>query len=195
VLDGGHLAITPRSVLDQRLRDAIRQQRSALVRLLSAAVADYDKIYTQEITRAGTADDLVAIDPHAHLNGIWVAEEITELELRCNRLAEAGAQASRYRAAVLLFVARVDELRRWRDGTPAPLASRRLMLDRNCGVIDPVRLDDVTVVSDVSRFVGRLLSAIDYVLAHSNDSADEVLPVYIAQLAKLGVTAHVETIQ
>jgi hypothetical protein len=145
---------------------------------------------------AGTAEDLVAIGRHVDLNGSWVAQEVTWLDRRCDRLARDGSDEPTYRAAVLLLVARVDELRRWTEGTAPASSRRRLNVTVNAPVAGPVTLAYGTVIADVARFVARRLTVCDYVLACPEAAGTEAaLAVYVEQLAALGIESRVEVVQ
>lgn len=174
--------------LAKRLRTELEGARTART--------EYEQIYLALTFDAGTAEDLAAIGRHIALNGFWVADEIAWLDRRCDRLARARADEATYRAAVLLLVARIDELRRRHAGILLPPSSRQLAVEKNAPVRRTATLPDGTEVADVGRFLGRLLTAIDYLLAHSKVTATEaVLDVYLTQLATLGVVGHLETVQ
>lgn len=161
----------------------------------AAPAMDYEAVYSALAIDAGTAEDLAALARHVGLNGFWVAEELKWMDQRCDRLARDGADEATYRAAVLLLVARVDELRRWAEGTAPASPRRRLNVMINAPVAGPVTLPDGTLIEDVGRFIGRLLTAVDYVLGRSIAGTVAVLSIYLEQLAELGITAHVEAAQ
>jgi lambda repressor-like predicted transcriptional regulator len=209
VLPDDRLAVTPRSALDDDLRAAIRSHKAAIVAELRRAGTDpataapkaerppspsvnHGQVYAG-LTAADTVDDLAAIEGHVRRNGRWVGDEIVWLDRRCAELAQAGADETVFRAAVVLLVARVDELRRWHEGTPPVPAPRRLVIERNAPVTGPVQLRDGTTVEHVGRFVARLLTAADYAVARRG--LDAVLDVYLEQLATLGVVVAVEWVQ
>lgn len=152
---------------------------------------DYEAIYLALIADACTADDLAAIGHNVACNGFWVAEELAWLDRRCDRLAHAGTAEATYRAAVLLLIARVDELRRWRDGTALLSSPRLLNVLINQPLPGPVTLSDGTGITNVGRFIGRLLTAVDYSLAYPGGHTEAVVGVYLTQLAALGMQAEV----
>jgi hypothetical protein len=154
-----------------------------------ATGVDYEAIYLALTVDAGTAEDLAAIGHHVALNGFWVAEELTWLDRRCDRLAREGADEATYRAAVLLLVARVDELRRWAEGTAPASPRRRLNVTINQPVPGPVTLADGTVIEDVGRFIGRLLTGCDYLFGRSVTKGADVIKVYLGELEALGIEA------
>lgn len=207
LIDGGRIAVSPREALDDHLRVAIRREKPALVRLLVGPVdmalppqlpiADYDAIYAELAADSGTDENLAAIARHVGLNGFWVAEEVTWLERRCDRLARAGADAPTYRAAVVLLAARMDEVRGWCAGTAAePSHTHRLNVLVNQPKPARVDLSDGTQVANVGRFIGRLLTAVDYLLGHPKiASAEAMLGIYVEQLAMLGVVGRIERVQ
>lgn len=200
---GDTIRLRPASVLPAELIEAVRQHKAELLPLVAdrpperppapsvpplAPVAYYETI-NAALTAAGHA----AIEAHVRRNGRWVANEIVWLDRRCEELARAEADETVFRAAVVLLIARVAELRRRHEGTPSVAAPRRLVMERNAPVAGPVRLDDGTTIEDVRRFIGRLLTGIDHVLAR--EGLNQVLPVYLKQLATLGVVARIEVMQ
>lgn len=156
---------------------------------------NYEAIYLGLTVDAGTAEDLAAIGHHVARNGFWVAEEIAWLDRRCDRLARTGADVATYRAAVLVLVARADELRRSAEGTASASARRWLSVTVNAPVAGPITLPDGTVIENVGRFVGRLFTAVDYVLGRNIPDGDAVVEIYLGHLATLGIAAHVEAAQ
>ncbi len=117
VLDGDRLAVSPGSALDDRLRDAVRREKPALVALLrdkplpsAPAHADYPGIYQTLTETCGTAEDLTAFEWYATLNGDAIIDEIAALERRCEDLARDGADEGVYRAAVTALVERIRQM-------------------------------------------------------------------------------------
>ena len=55
-------------------------------------------------------------------------------------------------------------------------------------------LDDGTVVDNVGRFIGRLLTAVDYVLSRGIADHDAVLEIYFDQLEAVGIVAEQEPV-
>ena len=194
---GDTIRLRPASVLPPELIEAVRRHKAELLAVVPelhpGPRVDYEAIYAELTAAARTADDLAAIDRHARLNGLWVADEISCLDRRCDALARARADEPSYRAAVLLLIARVDELRCWHEGTPPARTSRRLLIERNTPLPAPLTLNDGTTIEYASRFIARLLTAVDYVLARRG--LDAVLDVYLKQLATLGVVAVVDQVQ
>lgn len=156
---------------------------------------DYAAIYAALGSDIGTSADFVAIRTHAERNGPGVVAEVAWLDRRCDDLEHAGADEATYRAAVLLMVARICELRRWHSGTTLPPASRQLAVETYVPVTGPALLPDGTVVDDVGGFIGRLMSAVDHALAYPAVASEAVLDVYVGQLASLGIRARVTVIQ
>lgn len=194
---GDRLRIRPADAVTPELVDRLRQHKAELLPLVPER-PPAPSVKTLGPVGAGltaTADtDLAAIETAVAYNGQWVADEIVALERRCVGLARADADETVFRAAVVLLVARLAELRCRHGGTPAPRSTaRHLVMTRNHPAPGPVTLDDGTTIEDVPRFIGRVLVAVDYVLAH--DGRNDVLPVYLEQLETLGVSAAVEWVQ
>jgi hypothetical protein len=183
-------------VIPPELVNRLREHKAELLSLVPdspAAPVDYEAIYAELTAVAGAADDLIAISGLVDLNGLWIAREIAWLDSRCDAHARAGVNETSYRAAVLLLVARIEEVRRWRDGAAPPAASRRVIVERNASGSEATTLQHGTTIDNTSRFIARILTAVEYVLARR--SSDAVLRVYLEQLAVLGVVARVETTQ
>lgn len=199
-LDAERVWLEPEAAVTPELVALVRAAKPALLPMLPPLPAphrsvDYDAIYASVAADVGTADDLAAIRHHADLNGCGIVTELEWLDRRCDRLARTGADAATYRAAVLVLVARIDELRRWHLGTGLPPARQRLALERNAPSGHPGILADGTRIDHVGRFVGRLLTAVDYALSHPEVAGSDVVEVWLADLAALGIKARVEQAQ
>lgn len=159
---------------------------------------DYECLYAEIVAEAGGPEDSAAIRHHVALNGQWVMDEIAEMDRRCDRLARAGADRVTYRAAVLILVARLHELRDWHDGTPVPLDSSRLVVVVNTPVQGPVELSCGIVITNVARFIGRVLTALDCALRLPERSGagedDAVVTCLLDQLRRCGLQASVEDV-
>lgn len=199
-LDAEHVRLIPRTAVTPELVALVRQAKPVLLPILpplptSHPAVDYDAIYAVLASATAMAGNWTAIRRHVELNGSWVVEELAWLDLRCDRLAHAKVDEQSYRAAVVMLVSRIDELHRWHVGTALPSTSRRLNVLVNQPLPGPVTLSDGTLIENVPRFLGRLLTAVDYALARPKvAAAGLVVGVYLAQLAALGIVGEVEVV-
>lgn len=201
VAEGDSLRYRPRSAVPPELIPDLQRHKAALIRLLP----DYAALYSMLTATLGTAEDVAAIQWYVTLNGDGFLNELADLERRCERLAQAGADEVAYRAAVIVLVARLRQIRAWhrtaqRDGAvlELPPSRSRLTLDVNRPVRGPIHLDDGTEIIDVGKFVAQIFGAIDYVLQRPPRSYPEgaaLIRLYIQQLEQVGVRAHVEVVQ
>jgi hypothetical protein len=193
---GDRLRVRPADVVPAELVDRLREHKAALLSLVPEhSLIDYEANYVELTASAGTADDLATIARHARLNGDWVAGEIAWLDQRCTVLAQARADESSYRAAVLLLIARIDELGRWQRHTSLETGARRAVIEKYEPPVTagPLTLADGTPISKVGRFMARLLAGLDYAVSRNESAA--VIKILLGQLAALGIAARVEDVQ